>query len=88
MQMNCLSSFFCVLLIWRCVRVWFMVIVLKTIERNSSVGSNPTGAAVTSKLPSRGVTVLTKTYKNVPKRMLICWPHRGRVWWECLRIGL
>ena len=72
MQMNCLSSFFSRLVfIWRCVRVWFMVIVLKTIECNSSVGSNPTGAAVTSKLPSRGVTVLTKTYKNVPKRMFI-----------------
>ena len=71
MQMNCLYLFSRLVFIWRCVRVWFMVIVLKTIECNSSVGSNPTGAAVTSKLPSRGVTVLTKTYKNVPKRMFI-----------------
>ena len=47
---------------WKCGRVWLNALDLKSSEGKTSVGSNPT--AVASKLPSRGATVFTKTYKN------------------------
>ena len=52
---------------WKCGRVWLNALDLKSSEGKTSVGSNPTASAVASKLPSRGATVFTKTYKNKRK---------------------
>ena len=39
------------------VSEWFKVTVLKTVEVNSSVGSNPTLSAILSRMPKRDIWI-------------------------------